>query len=203
MIWLAWHIWKSRNDFVFKYHPFDPCSIIFKAEKDFGEFARVSPISQHSTSHLSSLREESRSWIPPRQGRFKANCDVAIRPGSSRVSTAVLLRDCKGSVVEGAVRMEGVRSVMQGEAMAVRWACLMARSLNPSQVEIAGDNKAVICLCDIRRLANQCNFSFLWTPREANSAAHWTARAFLNGVLPSNWVCNPPEGLCKALALVS
>ncbi|CAL5441364.1 unnamed protein product [Camellia sinensis] len=93
----------------------------------------------------------------------------------------------------------------------------MARSLNLSQVEIVGDNKTVISHCvsevvppwecapiieDIRSLAIQCNFSFLWTPCEANSAANWATRTFLNGVLPPNWVCNPPVGLCKALALL-
>ncbi|KAI8005849.1 hypothetical protein LOK49_LG07G00567 [Camellia lanceoleosa] len=88
--------------------------------------------------------------------------------------------------MDGVVRMEKVGSVMQGEAMAIRWACLLTRDLNLSQVEIISDNQEVIRLCvsedappwscapiieDIRSLANQCNFSLLWTPRMVNKAA--------------------------------
>ncbi|KAL7239453.1 hypothetical protein ACSBR2_005371 [Camellia fascicularis] len=71
-------------------------------------------------------------WSPPLLGRFKVNCDVAIKPGSSRAYMAVLLRDSEGSLMDGVVRMEEVGSVMQGEAMAIRWACLLTRDLNLS-----------------------------------------------------------------------
>ncbi|KAI7984812.1 hypothetical protein LOK49_LG14G00812 [Camellia lanceoleosa] len=130
------------------------------------------------------LSAQSSDGLAP---RLKANCDVALRPRFSTTSIVVVIRDSRGLFVEGAICFEKVRSVMQDEALAVRWACLMARSLNLSQVEIVGDNKTMISLCvfevvppwkcapiieDIRSLAIQCNFSFLWTPYKANSAAN-------------------------------
>ncbi|GMP61057.1 hypothetical protein CsSME_00023669 [Camellia sinensis var. sinensis] len=181
---------------VFNQQPINPHSVIFRVAKDSCEHASALQASYPTPSRLNSHRTPDRVWIPPRQGRFKANCDVALRPGTSRASVAVIFRNSSGSVVEEAARFEDVGSILQGETLAIRWACLMARSLNLSQVEIAGDNNL-----DIRIIAKQCNLSFVWTPREANSAAHWIARAFLNGVLLSNWVINPPVGLCKALAL--
>ncbi|KAI8024045.1 hypothetical protein LOK49_LG03G01676 [Camellia lanceoleosa] len=211
MIWLAWHIWKSRNNYVFNHLPIDPVA----TEKSFCESARHSIQSPLPSSLSSPAQDAPRTWSPSLPGRFKVNCDVAIKPGSLSAYMAVLIRDSEGYLMDGVVRMEEVGSVMQGEASAIRWACLVIRDLNLSQVEIVSDNKEVIRLCvsedappwkcapiieDIRSLANLCNLSFLWTPRLANEAAHWTARAFLKGVLPSNWMRHHPEGLCKALA---
>ncbi|KAI8005987.1 hypothetical protein LOK49_LG07G01062 [Camellia lanceoleosa] len=216
MIWLAWHIWKNRNNYVFNHLPIDPVATIFAAEKSFCESASHPTQSPLSSSLFSPAQDAPRTWSPPLPGRFKANCDVAIKPGSSSAYMAVLIQDSEGYLMDGVVRIEEVGSVMQGEASAIRWACLVIRDLNLSQVEIVSDNKEVIRLCvsedappwncapiieDIRSLANLCNLSFLWTPRMANEAAHWTARAFLKGVLPSNWVRHHTEGLCKALAL--
>lgn len=91
----------------------------------------------------------------------------------------------------------------------------MAKTLNLSHVEIEGDNKSVISLCvsedappwvcapliaDIRALARGSNLSFHWSPRMANMAAHWTARASLSGSLPINWVLHPPKPLVQALS---
>lgn len=74
------------------------------------------------------------------------DCD-ALMPGLTRTSIAVLFWGWRGSLVDGATRMEEVGSALQREAMAVRWTCLMAQSCNLSQVEIVDDNKDVIFLC--------------------------------------------------------
>ncbi|KAF5942855.1 hypothetical protein HYC85_020497 [Camellia sinensis] len=85
-----------------------PCSIIFRAGQDYSESANGLPISPQSSGLSSSRTEVSRTWIPPRHGTLKANCDVVLQPGTSKASIAVLIRDCYGSVVNGAVRMKAV-----------------------------------------------------------------------------------------------
>ncbi|XP_028117910.1 uncharacterized protein LOC114315493 [Camellia sinensis] len=147
MLWLAWYIWKNMNNFVFNHHPIDPVATIFAAEKSFCESASHFIHSPHSPSLSSPARDAPRAWSPPLPGRFKAKCDVAIKPDSSRAYMAILIQDSKGSLMDGVVRMEEVGSVMQGEAMAIKWACLLTRDLNLSQVEIVSDNKEVIRLC--------------------------------------------------------
>ncbi|XP_028113945.1 uncharacterized protein LOC114311986 [Camellia sinensis] len=119
--WLAWHIWKCRNDMVFNQQPIDPLSVIFRAAKDSCEYASALRASYSTPSRLNSHRTSDRVWIPPRQGSFKANCDVALRPGTSRASMAVIFRNSSGSVMEGAARFEDVGSILQGEALAIRW----------------------------------------------------------------------------------
>ncbi|CAL5423556.1 unnamed protein product [Camellia sinensis] len=98
-----------------------------------------------------------------------------MTPDSTSASIAVLFRNWKGELIDGAVQRLEVNSAMQGEAFAIRKACLMALILNLSQVEIEGDNKTVISLCvsedappwvcapliaDIRALARCSNLSF-------------------------------------------
>lgn len=215
LLCMGWHIWKSRNALVFNRLPVDSQSTIFLAARDNLEF--LSAALRHSfkgSLNHTPVDTANVVWTTPSSGCFKANCDVAMEKGSTKASIAVLFRNWKGELVDGAVQRIEVQSVLQGEAFAVRKACLIARALNLSQVEIEGDNKSVISLCvsedvppwtcapiieDIRTLARCSNFSLHWSPRSANGATHWTARASLSGALPANWVINPPLPLVRAL----
>lgn len=82
--------------------------------------------------------------LPPNS--FKVNCDVAIKKDSSVASIAVMLRNSEGRLIDGLTSSCRVSSSFQGEALACRYACLLANTRNLSQVEIDGDNKAVIQL---------------------------------------------------------
>ncbi|KAI8032925.1 hypothetical protein LOK49_LG01G02685 [Camellia lanceoleosa] len=204
VLWVAWFIWKSRNALVFNHQPVDPLSVTFQASSNRAEFeACALKIGSRVAASLGvaavPIPCSNLAWTPPPFGCLKANCDVAIKPGTSNLCYSLCYSCCKGHLIEGDFQKVAVHSVMQGEALAVRKACLMAQALNLSQVKIASDNKSLILLCvlenappwdyaliinDIRCLAEICNFSFLWSPQLANKAAHWTARAALKGMLP-------------------
>ncbi|KAI8569400.1 hypothetical protein RHMOL_Rhmol02G0276100 [Rhododendron molle] len=66
--------------------------------------------------------------MPPPVGHIKANCDVAMSNEVRDAMAAVILRNSKGEVVDGAV-LKGfkVDSVLQGELQAIRLACAMGR----------------------------------------------------------------------------
>ncbi|KAI8029062.1 hypothetical protein LOK49_LG01G03753 [Camellia lanceoleosa] len=66
---------------------------------------------------------------------------MTVMPRSSRRAIAVGMRDPHGSLVDDTVCMVAVSLATQGEALAVRLACLMDSSLNQTMVEIEGDNK--------------------------------------------------------------
>ncbi|KAL7232342.1 hypothetical protein ACSBR2_010375 [Camellia fascicularis] len=72
---------------------------------------------------------------------------MTVMPRSSRRAIAVVMRDAHGSLVDDTVCMVAVSLATQGEALAVRLACLVDSSLNQTMVEIEGDNKQVIQLC--------------------------------------------------------
>ncbi|KAL7225198.1 hypothetical protein ACSBR1_020554 [Camellia fascicularis] len=105
-------------------------------------------------------------------------------------------------------------SAFQGEALACRLACQLAKSYNLSDVVIEGDNQSVIQLSvsetdppwdcaaiffDIKMLATQGNFVFSWTRRSANRAIHWVAQAHLIGHLLLDWVFVSPPSLAVLL----
>ncbi|KAL7264102.1 hypothetical protein ACSBR1_002121 [Camellia fascicularis] len=68
-----------------------------------------------------------------------------LKQGTGAV--AVLLWDHLGLLVDGMACKIRVRSVAQGELLAVRQACLMAVALNRAAVDIESDCKSVIQLC--------------------------------------------------------
>ncbi|CAL5366655.1 unnamed protein product [Camellia sinensis] len=120
-----------------------------------------------------------------------------------------------GILVDGMVCKVRVRSVAQGELLAVRHACLMAGALNLAAVDIESDCKSVIHLCvsegvppwellallsNVRSMATSRQLNFLWCPRMGNRAAHWVASAYLHNCLPTDWVAQPPKGLVRCLS---
>lgn len=135
----------------------------------------------------------------------KVNCDVAVKPGTSKAAIAALLRDDKGNILDGQACLVQATSILQGEALAVRLAGSLL-SANPiKEATIESDNQTIIKLCstenvppwecativdDIRKCSSSALFSFSWVRRNCNRAAHWIATNFLKGSLPFDWVSN-------------
>ncbi|XP_028089916.1 uncharacterized protein LOC114290224 [Camellia sinensis] len=214
-VWIGWYIWKDRNNLVFNHHPIEPSSTLYRArvaKEEFDSATAPGAVRQHQS--LLDCLSRVAGWQAPSTGSFKINCDVAIKMGSHSASTAVLLRDDRGNLIDGDTQRWRVSSSLQGKALACRSACQLEVACNLNSVEIEGDNKDVISLCvsedappwecgaifkDIKRLATQGHFSFHWSPRTANKAAHWVAQASLYGRLPLNWVGQPPAALALLL----
>ncbi|KAL7243137.1 hypothetical protein ACSBR1_015538 [Camellia fascicularis] len=204
IIWVAWTIWKGRNDHLFNHCLVDPAGVIRKPKNDEAEFLATCTVTT--------------APVLAGTGRWKFNCDAAfdLRQGTGAV--AVLLRDHLGILVDGMACKIRVRSVAQGELLAVRHACLMADASNLAVVDVESDCKSVIYLCvsegvppwellamisDVRYLATNRQLNFVWCPRKGNRAAHWVASACLYNSLPNDWVTQPPMGLVRCLSSIS
>ncbi|KAL7235685.1 hypothetical protein ACSBR1_019055 [Camellia fascicularis] len=107
-------------------------------------------------------------------------------------------------------------SVNQGEARALRLACVFLQALGLINVQVERDNKSVIelstselvppwdcraCILDIHSLSLSSSISFPWVPREANSVVHGIATTHLKGALPLGWVGSPTTPLKELLLL--
>lgn len=147
---------------------------------------------------------------------MKINCDTNFSIHDGRAVVAVILRDDQGKLVDGVVSTVYSFLVRQGEAHDIRLAYLFLQSLGLSNIQVESDNKEVIALCisklvppwdcsaiihDIQVLKLTLHASFAWIPREANGVSHKLARAHLHGVLPFEWVVNPPVALSKLLSV--
>lgn len=210
---IAWYIWKSRNDFVFRNTPVDPLIVMAKANFARMEFSNAFVLPSVQMDNQPSSDVQS-TWAAPDSLKYKVNCDAAFSKDGGDGSIAVVMRNWDGKLVDGWAKSVKISSPLQGELLAIREACLMISALGMKEVSVESDNKQAILLSaselvppweasavvlDIRELARMGGILFKWVRREANKAAQSIAALAKNGKLPLNWVSSPPFQLLSIL----
>ncbi|KAI8543151.1 hypothetical protein RHMOL_Rhmol08G0195200 [Rhododendron molle] len=207
IVMIAWHIWKSRNDFVFNYNPVDPERTLRKAFAAIYEFSELRIPSLIHTDNLTVEDVYSR-WKAPDHGSFTLNCDVAVHHNGREGICAAVLRNSEGILVDGQVINAKINSPLHGELVAIRLACGMVKSLGIRRAIVESDNQMAIKLSvselvspwdvaavvlDIRQLCEEEDIKFAWIRRNANGLAHSVAGQAPKGLLPVNWVASPKD----------
>lgn len=142
MVTIAWNIWKIRNEFVFRLDPIIPEKTVRKAIRGFSELRAPQLIYMDNLS----VEDFPSQWKAPDHGRLKLNCDVAIRRNGQEAACASVVRDWAGRLIDGSVLVTKVSSPLQGELVAIRRACGMARALGMTGAIIGSDNQVAIKL---------------------------------------------------------
>lgn len=102
IIGLCWSIWFSRNNFIFKGMEEDPQILVGRAKDVVESYKRIQvPKNQSTSKHQSSNQQV---WLPPPDGWYKMNIDVAIKDQNQIVGLEVVVRDFKGKAVAIAVQ---------------------------------------------------------------------------------------------------
>ncbi|CAL5428393.1 unnamed protein product [Camellia sinensis] len=168
---IGWYIWKGGEE---------PIIALADNSMDFGTAS---------------------GWTPPRVGTVKVNCDASFHRSLAKASAAAIMRDSEGHFIDGVVTSFFLASALQAEAVAVRLACRLVQMYGLSLADIENDNQDLIHLCvsetvpsweitaivaDIRSLARDRAWKFMWTRRTNNSAAHWVATAHHRSSLPAS-----------------
>ncbi|KAI8525452.1 hypothetical protein RHMOL_Rhmol13G0231200 [Rhododendron molle] len=210
---VAWHIWKTRNGFVFRkirIDPRDTLAAINHARMETSWILEIPDVHMDTPSP----QEDISTWRAPDRGHFKANCDVAIPKGGGEGKLAVVIRDWKGKILDGLTRTTVASSTLSGELRAIRAACAMVTCLGIRGVEVEADNKQAILLSvselvppwevssevlDIRHFAKEWDIKFRWVRRGANRVAHEIAALAKKNILPCNWFNFPPLSLFSIL----
>lgn len=210
---IAWHIWKTRNDFVFngvKVNPLSTMASILHSELEFLKSLEILNVHVDNPKN----QEDLSAWRAPDKGKLKVNCDVAIAESGLTCKASAVIRNWKGKLVDGMAKSVTVDSSLDGELQAIRVACEMTNALGLKEVVIESDNKQAISLGvselvppwrvsavvqDIRHLAKEGCFLFKWVRRTANKVAHEVASLALRQKLPCNWVVNRPLSLVTSL----
>ncbi|KAI8534415.1 hypothetical protein RHMOL_Rhmol10G0087700 [Rhododendron molle] len=142
---IAWHIWKGRNDFVFKKGTVNPQRTVDSIRHMEREISSIHVISTVQMDNPLN-QEETSTWRAPDVGRLKANCDVALPKSGKKGKAVAMLRNWKGKMMEGVARSVHIASSLGGELYAIRAACEMLLSLGLKEVEVESDNKQAIAL---------------------------------------------------------
>ncbi|KAI8001810.1 hypothetical protein LOK49_LG09G00893 [Camellia lanceoleosa] len=103
MVWVAWTIWKGRNEHLFNQCLVDPEGVIVKATRDEAEFLASCPVPTSTQRATTGVASRESSWVPPPRGHWKLNCDAAVDLKLGKGTVAVLLRDHSGNLVDGQV----------------------------------------------------------------------------------------------------
>ncbi|XP_028109663.1 uncharacterized protein LOC114308291 [Camellia sinensis] len=119
MVWVAWCIWKARNDYLFNQFPVNPIEVVAKAKREDAEFLAACEVDSAFVETAAGAQGHEPHWVPPSRGKWKFNCDAATDLSRGRGAVAVLLRDEKGHLVDGIAVKIRLATAIQGEASAV------------------------------------------------------------------------------------
>ncbi|KAI7982752.1 hypothetical protein LOK49_LG15G00603 [Camellia lanceoleosa] len=129
LLWLCWHIWKAQNAHIFTHAPVDSRDVIVNTVRDDLDFVSAQALLVAPASDLRPAAGAARAWVASSPGSFRINCDVAIQPGATVGVAAAPLRNDQGKLVDGAASKVIISSVFQGEALAIRLACVLCDNL--------------------------------------------------------------------------
>ncbi|KAI3409549.1 uncharacterized protein J3R85_019142 [Psidium guajava] len=168
--------------------------------------------------------------------------EEALTTNRSEASTAGLVRDHNGVLIDGLSELIRAESPLAAETLALKFGLqkILDLSLKPQQAkslpemslsdksghssdlqwELISDNLSLVNLLsaqdqsssapwpifglivDCRTLLAQLkNTSIVYSPREGNACADWLAKSARLGLLPPNWLSNPPSTLRDFLCL--
>ncbi|CAL5412823.1 unnamed protein product [Camellia sinensis] len=157
---IAWFIWKSRNDFVFNHQVVDPHVTLQK----------ITHFWQEHDALIGSFNPYNQASAVPNRP-FHLGCLPHQLPWlqSFEIQRATFLtgsaQTCKAS------------SAAQAEAHSVRLACLMAKALNLSRVEIESDNKSEalehLASIDLIELCNEAKVECCRATRDFRSCGRY------------------------------
>lgn len=142
--WILWRIWKSRNDYAFKGVDHEGNAVITKALMDIEEWNKRSEFEIKQTIQPQRTRAEEK-WEPPPQGWLKCNSDGAWEKESQTCGIGWVLRNHIGEFGWMGVRkMPRLRSPIEVEAEAMRWAMMQLIRLNFTCVIFETDSKELV-----------------------------------------------------------
>ncbi|CAN6684720.1 unnamed protein product [Malus baccata var. baccata] len=199
-----WHLWKNRNDSIFKGVTRQPLEILGLWLKNLGEYREAGfqrTIGEQPTAVLSSPAPVGRTgqWRKPGFGTIKVNTDAAWRKETSCAGVGWVAWDFAGLLqAAGGTGGRLCHSAAAAEMLAIRTALECCVRLGYKSVAIESDAKNIIqmirnettldcslecTLGDIVTLARGLeSVTFDFISRESNCAAHSVAKyVFLEG----------------------
>lgn len=216
--WIMWRLWKNRNDLVIKGVEFDAMATVLKAKEDREEWRKREDEKGKERGSMQN-RPVNRKvrWQPPPTNWLKCNVDGTWDTNREASGIGWVLRDHRGKVLwMGGRRIPKMRSALETEMEAMRWAILSMTRFGYKNVIFETDSQTVPevireenlwpmangTIQDIRDLLSRFGpFSVSFSPRETNGVADRIAKetiSFLNyvpklyTVLP-RWICPSVE----------
>lgn len=197
----------------FQGREFEAQVTISKADEDVEEWTARKDLNPQPNPQAIIERQRVK-WEPPPQNWVKCNTDGTWTAEANTCGVGWVLRNEEGKVLWlGSRALPKIKTVLETELEALRWAVLSISNFNYKRVAFESDSQQVVSLMtegtllphlepivqDIRRLIQQFEeVKFMFINREGNRVADRTAReslslrngdAKLYSIMP-NWIIN-------------
>lgn len=144
--WILWRIWKNRNELCFKDKEYNAEELLKRIAEDTEEWQTRE---QHTTSERAPRTAPSAParWRPPPQQWVKCNFDATWRTEGHLCGLGWALRDEKGQILwMGARTLPKVKTVLEAELEALRWAVTIMYQFRYNKVIFESDSQNIITL---------------------------------------------------------
>ncbi|XP_024172136.1 uncharacterized protein LOC112178182 [Rosa chinensis] len=211
IISLCYHIWKARNNNVFRNEAFSSPAIVAIAASTSQDFLIHNPPVRRPPDEREHIK-----WNPPPPDHVKINFDGSVIQQNNNAAIGFVIRDNFGSPVIACAKRIGKANVPLTEAVALRESLLKAQELNYTNLLIEGDSQLVIhCVIgktntpwhlqsiiqDIKQLASNFNsVVFTHTLREANFVANALASIGHGSDELISWTSHFPSSVNSAIS---
>ncbi|XP_020878678.1 uncharacterized protein LOC9300169 isoform X2 [Arabidopsis lyrata subsp. lyrata] len=211
--WSLWHIWKSRNNFIFNQIRENPSKSALQAKTDIREWIETTGLNATPLHGRDTIIDTN--WTRPPTHVIKCNYDAGFNSVSGHVTGGWIIRDSNGfSKCWGAATLHQARSPLEAEGHALLFALQQTWLRGFTAVMFEGDCEVLINI--INGVSNDIaidglhrdilfwkakfrDVSFVHTNRLCNKVAHSLAKkGCLNRTFYSDCV-NPPIWLTELM----
>ncbi|XP_048139568.1 uncharacterized protein LOC125316155 [Rhodamnia argentea] len=209
-----WCIRKKRNDSVFRGSRPNATNLIHDAELILKSYTRWNKKDLNIAEGRSSFRPK---WIPPTTSALKLNIDASIGNDTTNGAIAGVLRDSKGTLLDGFVEIIPPFSPIVAEAQALVHGLNFLKSRREKKMQILVESDCYTLVSAVNAvgelswedesrigeaqhlLAKMNNVSVAHCDRRANEVADWLAKTHRSNNVPLSWLSRPPQSLWNLL----
>ncbi|CAD5327061.1 unnamed protein product [Arabidopsis thaliana] len=146
--WILGRLWKNRNELVLKGREFGANEVLVRTQEDADEWIRRKEAQNVRKAPTTTPSGQTRNkWEAPPQSWVKCNFDGAWPTEGLKCGLGWVLRDHTGKVLWlGARAVVKVRSVLEVEVEALRWAVLSLSRFNYRKIIFEVDSQQLVSL---------------------------------------------------------
>jgi hypothetical protein len=138
----VWTLWNNRNNKVWNDVAESGRTLGFKAKQYWEEWIMVQNLQQHQ---LPIMQQQQTTWDVPPYGWLKCNVDAGFHRELNKTSLGWCLRDHTGRfITAGTNWIDGICSIMEGEALALITTLHVMIQKGVTHVIIETDSKSVV-----------------------------------------------------------
>ncbi|KAL8105033.1 hypothetical protein AgCh_028992 [Apium graveolens] len=214
---ILWGVWFWRNKKVWERRSVNASVAMDGSFNTIREWREAREVGKRESDIAKSANcSKVKRWLRPEEGTFKCNVDASFYPGADTFSVGMVIRDCRGSFLEGkCMTLKSPASVFEAECIGVREALSWVQSRD-DRCEVVLETDSLLTVdaikgtkeyrLEVDHVVDQCNVmpeqsynvKISHIRKHANRVAHGLARIPCT-VNCFNVFSSPPDHLVETV----